>query len=61
MAGKIYGALDRCRGFIKDLVAEERCNITVEYFERGSMSEWKLSPRLANICRKILHSKRRIL
>ena len=39
MTGKIYGALGRCRGFIKNLVAGERCNVTVAYFERGSMSE----------------------
>ena len=39
MTGKIYGALDRCRSFIKNLVAGEWSNITVEYFERGSMSE----------------------
>ena len=39
MTGKIHGALDRCRGFIKNLVAGERCNVAVAYFERGSMSE----------------------
>ena len=39
MTGEIYGALDRCRGFIKNLVAGERHNIIVEYFKRGSMSE----------------------
>ena len=39
VTGKIYGALDRCRGFIKNLVAGERCNVTEEHFEKGSMSE----------------------
>ena len=39
VTGKIYDALDRCMGFIKNLVAAERCNVTVEYFERGPMSE----------------------
>ena len=38
MTGKIHGALDRCRGFIKNSVAGERCNITVENFE-GSTSK----------------------
>ena len=38
VTGKIFGALDRCRGFIKNLVAGERCNITVENFE-GSTSK----------------------
>ena len=28
MTGKIYDALDRCRGFIKNLVTGERCNVT---------------------------------
>ena len=42
MTGKIYGALDRCRGFIKNLVAGERCNITVENFE-GSRSKQKVA------------------
>ena len=39
MTGKIHGALDRCRDqFIKNSVAGERCNITVENFE-GSTSK----------------------
>ena len=43
MTGKIHGALDRCRDqFIKNSVAGERCNITVENFE-GSTSKKKVA------------------
>ena len=44
---------------LRILVAGERFNVTGEYFERGSTSEYK--KRLTNVIRRILRRKRRIL
>ena len=45
---------------VRITVARENCNITGEYFERGSMSAQNIV-RLSNFNPRILHNKRRVL
>ena len=45
---------------VRITVAGENCNITGEYFERGSMSAQNVV-RVSNINPRILHNKRRVL